>query len=354
MDPELLQLYLSAFSNLNNAKKGDSLLQSALLGALTGQGFNPAAYSQSSAADAPILSRYSQDPNPAIQQLVQQVNTGADQFEIESLANRIFATNSEDVAASGFSADTFLKLGREMVKERDTAGSSGSSKSSKGFDFGKAGFSNPADIYDAYTVPLNNAQQSLANAYSDVQNEYTTKYNQSRSKATDIMGRLDKSKGMTRSFSGKELAKIINDISYGELGFSTGTGGRKEMLADWLKKQNNISDKDLNAAFDRFGASVPDPTSAKHFEKFASLARRNIAGSKTPVITQAEVDTSTPEFYNFRKAIDEARRAGKMSGAARSKEMGIRQGALESAKSAGQTPFSDEIKARLAVLAKLG
>lgn len=316
MDPELLNLFIQASGSPSGANKTEDLLMSTLIGYITG-GLNPQTISGQGGiggGSSQLMNNYANDPNPVMQQIIQHIQQGTDPYRLSSFVDALSASNPEDVTALGFQASDLKNLALAMNKEYtgDSSGSSGSSRSkSKQFDFSKAGLSNPLDLYDAFTLPLN--QEA---------NDFITKQREAGSKAEDEF----KTSSQSARLLGKKLLAKKGVRKYDE--------SEADKLFEKQIKQNMTS------------MGYTGGTATEEIKEFEDTLSRG-------KITSVRPDVNSPEFWKWRKEVEKARKAAYTSQESKRQEMAVRNSALQAANEAGRTPLADELKTRLAALSLL-
>lgn len=359
MDPELLNLFIQASGSPSGANKTEDLLMSTLIGYITG-GLNPQTISGQGGiggGSSQLMNNYANDPNPVMQQIIQHIQQGTDPYRLSSFVDALSASNPDDVTDLGFQASDLKNLALAMNKEYtgDSSGSSGSSRSkSKQFDFSKAGLSNPLDLYDAFTIPLNQeandfiAKQRESGSKAD--KEFKTSSQSSRVMARDMESKPGK---MYRNYNPKEAANIFDEV-LGSAQTAKSHGGmwigKISGLANWLKKQDSVTEEQLNKELDKAVGSLHkayQPEAGKAVEKIKKELKTGKATST------AKADVNSPEFWKWRKEVEKARKAAYTSQESKRQEMAVRNSALQAANEAGRTPLADELKTRLAALSLL-
>lgn len=359
MDPEVLRLYLQTSGSLGGAGRTEDLLMSTLIGYITG-GLNPETISGQGGVgggSSQLMKNYANDPNPVMQQIIQHIQQGTDPYRLSSFVDALSASNPNDVADLGFQTSDLKNLALAMNKEYtgDSGGSSGSSRSkNKQFDFSKAGLSNPLDLYDAFTIPLNQEANSfIANqreAGSKADKEFKTSSQSSRMMARDMESKPGK---MYRDYNSKEVANIFDEVMGSGLTPGKGNGnwvGKVSALGQWLDKQDTVTEEQLNKEIKNLRGGV-NKYYLKFFDNAVGKAKEKIDTGRAT--STAKADVNSPEFWKWRKEVEKARKAAYTSQESKRQEMAVRNSALQTANEAGRTPLADELKTRLAALSLL-
>ena len=155
MDPELMQLFMSAKGSNRNVSGLLGNLDNPMLAYLAGV-YDPVS-AQGKNAGGALWSQYSQNPDPTIQDIISKIEGGADEFYLNSYIDAM-----GDVSQTGFQVGDLKGLAKALQKEY-TGASSGSSYGGKQDVWSKAGLRNPLDLYTAEDAPLS-AKESAAYA----------------------------------------------------------------------------------------------------------------------------------------------------------------------------------------------
>lgn len=152
MDPELMALLAQARTSGANKNMSSVLrnLGSPFLAFLAGV----PQQQDMSMADMPLTSAYAGSQDPVVQSVLNQVNTGIDEYALKSwLANQDANPEFAQLRAEyGWQPEDLEGLAVGLQKERSKAG--GRSKDSW---WAKAGLSDPSQMYTEETVPLSEA-----------------------------------------------------------------------------------------------------------------------------------------------------------------------------------------------------
>ena len=155
MNEELLNLFLLALQGNKNVSTTLNNLMSPELVYLSGQ-YNPLAAMGNAGGTGPLTAKYSNaEKYPAVSQILNQINTGADEFELSTFVKGLIANNQTD----NFDSYSLENLAKELYKESKGGGEE------KKTDWQKAGLNDPIDIYSEENLPnkpvLNSYLQSF-------------------------------------------------------------------------------------------------------------------------------------------------------------------------------------------------
>lgn len=161
----LMWLIANTAESPGDMKSMMSNIENPIYAAMVG-GYDP--LSQMQTGGGQLWNTYSQTQDPDMQTIVQMIDSGADEYAIQSAVDRMYAGESfaakagrEPFESLGMSSDAIRSLIRDMQKER----SLGSSVTDV---FAKAGLSNPIDVYTPETVPLSSAAASQIQQYDQM------------------------------------------------------------------------------------------------------------------------------------------------------------------------------------------
>lgn len=360
MDPEVLRLFLQTSGSLGGAGKTEDLLMSQLLGYILG-GINPEtiAGTPGGTGGSRLMANYANDTNPAMQQVIQHIQQGTDPYRLSSFVDAVVAENPEAVTELGFQPSDFKNLALAMNREfSGTSGggssSKGSSGSGGGFNFARAGLSNPLDLYDLATVPLNADATDFISKQRETGGAAEKQAKESAQRARGIISDMKSKPGkMFREYNPREAARVFDDV-LGSAQTAKSSGGmwigKISGLANWLKKQDSVTEEQLNKELDKAVGSLHEayqPEAGKAVEKIKKELKTGRA------TMSAKADINSPEFWKWRKQVEEARKNAYTAQEAGRQEMAVRESAVQAAKDAGRTPLNDELRTRLSGLAKL-
>ena len=356
MDPEVLRLFLQTSGSLGGAGKTEDLLMSQLLGYILG-GVNAETFAGTGTGSSQLMINYANDPNPAIQTIIQHIQQGTDPYRLSSFVDSVTAEYPNEVADLGFQPADLKNLALAMNKEytgSSTGSSGGSRGSGSGFNFAKAGLSNPLDLYDLATVPLNADATDFISKQRETGSAAEKEAKESAQRARGIISDMKSKPGkMFREYNPQEAARVFDDV-LGSAQTAKSSGGmwigKISGLANWLKKQDSVTEEQLNKELDKAVGSLNkayQPEAGKAVEKI----KKELKTGKATM--SAKADINSPEFWKWRKQVEDARKNAYTAQEAGRQEMAVRESAVEAAKAAGRTPLNDELRTRLSGLAKL-
>ena len=361
MDPEVLAAFLQASGSLSGAGKTEDLLMSQLLGYILG-GLNPETVAgvPGGNGSSRLMANYASDPNPAMQQVIQHIQQGTDPYRLSSFVDAVVGENPEAVADLGFQPSDFKNLALAMNREFSGTSDGGSSSRSSGgssgggFNWAKAGFSNPLDLYDITNVPLNQDAIDFISKQRQTGSDAEKKYTESAQRARGVVTNMKSKPGVLfREYNPQEAARVFDDV-LGSAQTQKSSGGmwmsKLSGLANWLKEQDSVTEEELNKKIDSAVGSLHkayQPEAGRAAEKIKKELKTGRATSS------AKADINSPEFWKWRKQVEEARKNAYTAQEADRQEMAVRESAVQATKDAGRTPLGDELKTRLSSLAKL-
>lgn len=359
IDPQILNLFQQAAGSRTGAGRVADNLDSIYLAYLSG-GLNPQTLVGSGGVgggSSELMDNWASDPNPAIQQVIEHIRSGTDPYRLSSFVDAVIANNTKDVQDLGLQPDDFKSLALNMNKqysgESDSSGSSGSKGRT---NFAKAGFSNPLDTYDASNAPLNDAAVQFIMQQQQLGQQGAKDFVGSQQKVSRTFDKLEETPElMSREYSGDRLARLFEKgVPMGRYATGSGlwSGAIRASLANWLDSQNGpVTEAALNKKIKEFRPTSGPEIDQKMYDKAIKEIKGKVSSQEA---VNVSTDTSSAAFQDFRRQIDASRRAAFKQNEAGRQEMATRQGAADAANAAGQTPFGDEIKKRLALLASLG
>lgn len=359
IDPQILNLFQQAAGSRSGAGRVANNLDDIYLAYLSG-GLNPQTLVGSGGVgggSSELMNNWASDPNPAIQQVIEHIRAGTDPYRLSSFVDAVIANNTKDVQDLGLQPDDFKSLALNMNKQYSgESDSSGSGKSKGGTNFAKAGFSNPLDIYDASNAPLNDAAVQFIMQQQQLGQEGAKEFAGAQQKVSRTFDKLKETPGlMSREYSGDRLAKLFEKgVPRGQYAHGTGLwhGAIRTSLANWLDSQDGpVTEAALNKKIKELRPTSGPKIDQKMYDKAIKEIKGKISSQEA---VNVSADTNSAAFQDFRRQIDASRRAAFKQNEAGRQEMATRQGAADAANAAGQTPFGDEIKKRLALLASLG
>lgn len=356
MDPELFNLYLQSVNSTSGAGRLEDLLYSPMLGLISG-GFNPLTLAGSDAGSSPLMSSYMSDPNPVIQQIIQHIQQGSDPYRVSSFVDDLMANNEDQVTQLGFQPEDLKNLAIAMQKEYSgggTSGGSGSSRSKKGgMNFAGAGLSNPLDVYDATNTPITGeAAKLLSKAMAG-----SEKISQLKGETSDRLRKSKEGLGplFGKKFNSKELVDWLKSSPEGQrLAAESGVDFSKvdpetgEVFGWRTSRDSGKSPWDPRSWIDDAVTNVSRTAEI--------IAKQNIMGGK-PKTIEDKVGYGKPsdpyKLYEYEQAqLDEAALRDQEFKNDKMKEA-VMRGVARAYQESGRTPFGDEMKKRLTLLARV-
>jgi hypothetical protein len=359
MDPELLKLYLEAAGSVSGASRTNNMLDQALFGYISG-GINPETLIGQNAGggSSRLMQNYMQDPNPAMQQVIAHIQGGTDPYRLSSFVDSIVGEMPEEVTQLGFQPSDFKNLALAMNREfTGTSGSGGSSSggsSQAGFNFAKAGLSNPLDVYDVTNAPLSAEAANLISRQRAEGERGAKEFKSSSQKASIARSKMENAPGRTyRTFDAELFKDTLNDVGSSQQnpgGWSVGEQQMRNAIARYISENEGVADE---AGIRKAAQGAIDDMYGGYREQSKKLLDETIKKAKKTAVTNVNVDVNSPEFWAWRKNIENARKSAYVEQEAARGEMAVRQGASDAANKAGRTPLNDELKSRLSTLARL-
>ena len=355
MDPELLNLFLQSVNSPSGASRMEDLLSSPLFGYISG-GVNPMTFAGGNASASPLMQSYMSDPNPVIQQIIQHIQQGSDPYRVSSFVDSLVGNNEDQVTQLGFQPEDLKNLAVAMQKEYSggSSGSGGRSSSGKGgFDFAKAGLSNPLDVYDETNTPISGeAAKLLSKAMAGSENISKLKSGASdRSrKSKEKLGPL-----FGKKFNSEELVRFLQETPEGRL-------MAKESGVDFEKVDPVTGEVyGWKTSNDR-GGSPFDPRSwvedaVSNVSRTAEIiAKQKIMGGKPKTIEDKvgygkSVDPE--KLYEYEQAQLDERALRDQESKSKKMQEAVMRGVARAYKESGKTPLGDELKQRLALMSKV-
>jgi hypothetical protein len=324
MDPEILNLFLQATQGNKNVNSTLGNLDNPLLLFLAGQYLPP---SGGMAGGGQLASRYAGNPEyPAVNEILNEISTGADEFQIGTKAKALVAAGNVD----GFDSGEFEQLAQELHKESRGEGSSSSSKDywSK---MGQSGFASPLDIYNEQTVPMpsNAADTLLPLVLKSEEAKKKLPRVQGRAKAAEFDENMSAYDFLANTAEGRALAKS-EGIDLNRVDPTTGTvyswkgTKQKKGAKNFL---SNIGSQLYRTAEDVFDTATGKRQTAKNDinlnPNIANAMKKSVANSRETARqrTRAELDI---------EMLDKEANA-------------YRKGVLDVAASQGRTPLEDQL-----------
>ncbi len=362
MDPELLRLYLLAAGSASGVGRTNNALDDALFGYISG-GLNPDTVTGQNVGggSSRLMQNYMQDPNPAMQQVIAHIQGGTDPYRLSSFVDSIVGEMPTEVSDLGFQPSDFKNLALQMNREfTGTAGSGGSGGGSSGgsnqtgFNFAKAGLSNPLDVYNLTNVPLSAEATDLISRQRSEGERGASEFKSSSQKARLARQKIEDIPEQTfRTFDPELFKDTLNDVGSSQQnpgGWSVGEQQMRRAIARYISENDGVADE---AGIRKAAQKAIDDMYGGYREQSRRLLDKTIKQAKKTAVTNVNVDVNSPEFWAWRKNIENARKAAFVEQEAQRGEMAVREGALDAANKAGRTPLNDELKGRLSTLARL-
>lgn len=357
MDQELVNLFLQSAGSPSGASRTTNLLDDILLAYIAG-GMNPQTLVNNNVGggSSRLMQNYMSDPNPAMQQVIQHIQQGTDPYRLSSFVDSVVSNNSDAVTQLGFQPSDFKNLALAMNREFTGTDSSGGSSSrggsgQAGFDFAKAGLSNPLDVYDVTNAPLNDEAINFISEQRKLGTAADKDFSSSSQKASLAKTALEDAPGVfARSYDKDRLASLALQERGKARPSGRGAIATTELI-NWIKEQEGeVTQKELNKKIEEFRPPSYAAVDTESYNRFSSGLKKKVPKS---VVSSTDVDVNSKQFQEFRRQIDASRRAAYKSQEAGRQEMATRKGAVQAANAAGRTPLGDELKSRLGLLAKL-
>jgi hypothetical protein len=360
MDPELQQLFLLAAGTPSGASRTNDLLSQMLFGYISG-GINANTLTgQGSAGSSRLMQNYMQDPNPAMQQIIAHIQGGTDPYRLSSFVDSIVGEMPDQVTDLGFQPSDLKNLALQMNREfTNTTGSGGSGGSGggygqSGFDFAKAGLSNPLDVYDITNAPLSDEAMGLISRQRKEGERGAKEFESSSQKARSASRAMEDKPGQVfRTFDTDAFNKALNRVGSGVEnpgGWSVGETQMLDAISRYIDENEGVADE---AGIRKAANKAIQNMYGGYRSGAQNLLDKSLKEAKKTSVTSVDVDVNSPEFWAWRKNIENARKAAYNEQEAARGEMAVRQGALDAANKAGRTPLNDELKGRLSTLARL-
>lgn len=291
----LMWLIANAAGSPSGMKSMMSNIENPIYAAMVG-GYDPLSQMQSGGGQ--LWNTYSQTQDPDMQTIVQMIDSGADEYAIQSAVDRMYAGESfaakagrEPFESLGMSADAIRSLIRDMQKER----SLGSSVSDV---FAAAGFSNPTEQYTTETVPL---------------------VGQAAAEAAMLRGQSDE---LMKLYAKRMKETKAEQAKTGEL--------KEKVKKQETKREPSIIEMLIPGSY---GAS-------------ASIQRE----MSNPKANPEDVAALKQQRTASRKATRESQKARIDMLKAQMEDQAFREGYVRGIQSQGRTPFLDQAQARLAMM----
>jgi hypothetical protein len=334
MDPELMQLFLSAKNSDTGAAGLLKLLTSPQLQLLAGQ-YDPLAAQGGSAG---LTQRYASDPTPAIQQMMQQINSGIDKFALSSYVDSLAG---QGVDTGSFQIDDLKSLGNALIAERDGTGPKGSKNA--------GGLRNPTDLYTTADVPVSQSNIQALSGYMKNQDQAASRLKQAEAGADTAMKDMGPlfsgmdERGRPMAPSAQQMIQYVkgnqqslpgaDSIDWRKVDPDTGTA------YSWAGTQSREKRgfADPRGLIDMF-TKTPLQAIAKTGEDIWDM---NFGKSKSVADYVPQPDEKKTEAY--KKAMRKKGLAEQQVNAGQGQEEAYRRGMLRAYAEAGKTPAKDQL-----------
>ena len=341
MDPELMQLFLLAKNSDTGAAGLLKLLTSPQLQLLAGQ-YDPLAAQGGSAG---LTQRYASDPTPAIQMMMQQINTGIDKFALSSYIDSLAGSDGQGVDTGSFQIDDLKSLGNALIAERDGTGPKGSKNT--------GGLRNPTDLYTTADVPVSQSNIKALSGYMKNQDQAASRLKQAEAGADTAMKDMGPlfsgmdERGRPIAPSAQQMIQYVksnqqsipgaDSIDWRKVDPDTGT------LYSWAGTQNRSTPKIGNnpiGEFDILGMLTKTPLQSI-FKTGEDIWDMNFGKSKSIAEYIPQPDEKKTDAY--KKAMRKKGLAQQQVNASQGQEEAYRRGMLRAYAEAGKTPAKDQL-----------
>jgi hypothetical protein len=308
MDPELLQLFASARGANKNVSGLLGNMDNSFLAFLAGV-YDPVS-AQGQPGGGPLWAKYSQDPNPVFQQIIQEIQNGADPFYLSSEIDKM----GDDVASTGLMTGDLKGLAKALHKEYTTAGDPKNMSV-----WAKRGLREPTDLYSTQDVPLGDESRQQIVGMREGQVAADRKLSTAQTQYGKVRSQL--------SVDDKLKEQMIDRLN------SNRASGpyQSRALAEWISQQDVLDENQLRNKAQAL--SVP--------EKEINKATKTLSKRKNKV-NQTEYTKSQYDLGS----------ASMQSDAARAAERLYREGLVDSYEAAGKTPTRDQLAGIMSFLSK--
>lgn len=313
MDPELLQLFMSAKGNNKNVSGLLGNLDSSMLAYLAGV-YDPIAAGAGNAG-GPLWSQYANSQEPIIQDLVGKIQGGMDEFALNSYIDAL-----GDVSQTGFQVGDLKGLAKALQKEYTGTASGSGGSGGKQDMWSKAGLRNPLDVYSTEDVPMGETSRA------DVQKIQTGRQGAQKSLSDATVKAGSARRGVVSDSAFKD------ELARGLTGTTSG-GARRQAaaLAEWLKGQDYLDETSLR---NKAAELMPKQEfEAIPFERAVDFASKKV--KKTPA--------DSKKLAQYKKAKEVEGLAQQQVNAGAEEERAYREGMLGAYNAAGKTPTRDQL-----------
>jgi hypothetical protein len=369
IDPTTLALFLQALQGNKNVGSTLGNLDNPMLLFLANQYLPP---SGGMVGGGELSSRYAGDPKyPGVNEILNTINSGADEFEVGTTAKALIAKGNID----GFASAEFEKLADELYKESRGEGSSSSSKDywSK---LNQSGFARPIDIYNEQTVPLpsNAAETLLPIALKSQEAISKLPKIQGKAKAADFDENMSAYQFLANTAEGRALAKSEGiDLSSADPGSGTVYSWRGTKRPDWSKASVRFNPLSLlnavgtegfrtaeklwdsatgGADYSRPKRSVLDPRNLSD-AVYGQLFKRGKKDEKNNLDLNPNVANAMKKSVAKSRDLNRQRRRAELDVEMLDKEANAyRKGVLDVVAEQGRTPLDDQLAGVMRLLAQ--
>jgi hypothetical protein len=310
MDPELLQLFASARGANKNVSGLLGNMDNSLLAFLAGV-YDPVS-AQGQATAGPLWAKYSQNPDPTIQGILQEIIDGGDPFSLSSRIDQMDTMG--DISGAGFQVGDLKGLAKALHTEYTTAGDPKNMSV-----WAKAGLREPTDLYSTQDVPLGETSRKEIVGMREGQVAADRKLSTAQTQYGKVKSQL--------SVEDKIKEQMINRLN------SNRASGpyQSRALAEWISQQDVLDENQLRNKAQAL--SVP--------EKEINKATKTLSKRKNKV-NQTEYTKSQYDLGS----------ASVQSDAAKAAERLYREGLVSSYEAAGKTPLRDQLAGIMSFLSQ--
>jgi len=310
MDPELLQLFASARGANKNVSGLLGNMDNSFLAFLAGV-YDPVS-AQGQPGGGPLWAKYSQNPDPTIQGILQEIIDGGDPFSLSSKIDTMATMG--DISAAGFQIGDLKGLAKALHKEYTTAGDPKNMSI-----WAKAGLREPTDLYSTEDVPLGDESRQQIVGMREGQVAADRKMSTAQTQYGKVKSQL--------SVEDKIKEQMIDRLN------SNRASGpyQSRALAEWISQQDVLDENQLRNKAQAL--SVP--------EKEINKATKTLSKRKNKV-NQTEYTKSQYDVGS----------ASMQSDAAKAAERLYREGLVSSYEAAGKTPTRDQLAGIMSFLSQ--
>jgi flagellar motility protein MotE (MotC chaperone) len=308
MDPELLQLFASARGANKNVSGLLGNIDNPLLAFLAGV-YDPVS-AQGQPTGGALWAKYSQDPNPVFQQIIQEIQNGADPFYLSSEIDKM----GDDVASTGLMTGDLKGLAKALHKEYTTSGDPKNMSV-----WAKAGLREPTDLYSTQDVPLGDESRKQIVGMREGQVAADRKLSTAQTQYGKVRSQLS----VEDKIKEQMIDRLNSNLASGPY--------QSRALAEWISQQDVLDENQLRNKAQAL--SVP--------EKEINKATKTLSKRKNKV-NQTEYTKSQYDVGS----------ASMQSDAAKAAERLYREGLVSSYEAAGKTPTRDQLAGIMSFLSQ--